>query len=115
MKIDEMVATARDTLTVRRVYGEPLIRDDITVIPVASVSGGGGGGGGHDPDGSEGEGGGFGMSAKPAGVYVVAGNHVRWRPAVDVNRLVGSGVALLIMAMVTWVRLERLRGKRRRA
>jgi uncharacterized spore protein YtfJ len=114
MKIEEMVTTTRDTLTVRRVYGEPLVRDGVTVIPAASVSGGGGGGGGHDPDGAEGEGGGFAMSAKPAGVYVVEGGHVRWRPAVDVNRLVSAGVALLIVGMVTRVRMERLRGKHRR-
>jgi uncharacterized spore protein YtfJ len=114
MKIDEMVSTARDTLTVRRVYGEPYEKDGVTVIPVASVSGGGGGGGGHDAEGQEGEGGGFGMSAKPAGVYVVEGGHVRWRPAIDVNRLVGSLVVLLVATMVTRVRLQKLRAKRDR-
>jgi uncharacterized spore protein YtfJ len=114
MKIDEMVSTARDTLTVRRVYGEPYASDGVTVIPVASLNGGGGGGGGRDAGGQEGEGGGFGMSAKPAGVYVLEGGRVRWRPAVDVNRLVGSVVTLLVVAMVTRVRLEKLRAKRPR-
>ena len=33
-----------DLLTVRRVFGEPVVRDDVTVIPVARVVGGGGGG-----------------------------------------------------------------------
>jgi uncharacterized spore protein YtfJ len=114
MKIDEMVSTARDTLTVRRVFGEPFTSDGVTVIPVASVNGGGGGGSGRDPGGQEGEGGGFGMSAKPAGVYVLGDERVQWRPAVDVNRLVGSVVTLLIAAMVTRVRLEKLRAKRQR-
>jgi hypothetical protein len=65
MKINELVESAKDSLTVTRVYGEPYEKNGVTVIPAASVAGGGGGGGGHDNDGQEGEGGGFGLSAKP--------------------------------------------------
>jgi uncharacterized spore protein YtfJ len=111
VRIDELMATAKDTLTVGRVYGEPYERDGVTVIPAATVAGGGGGGTGRDPEGQEGEGGGFGMNAKPAGVYVLDAGTVRWRPAVDVNRLVGTVAAVLIMAMITRVRLVRLRSR----
>ena len=67
MKLDELVNSTRDTLTVKRVFGEPFERDGLAVIPAASVRGGAGGGSGHDEKGQEGEGGGFGMTGAPAG------------------------------------------------
>jgi uncharacterized spore protein YtfJ len=114
MILDELMTTARETLTVTRVYGEPFERDGVTVIPTATVSGGGGGGGGHEADGPEGQGGGFGLGIKPAGVYVIADGDVRWHPAVDVNRLIASVTAVALAAILARVRLERLRGSRSR-
>ena len=114
MVLDELMTTARETLTVRRVYGDPIEKDGITVIPAAAVSGGGGGGGGHDDEGPEGEGGGFGLGIKPAGVYVIAEGHVRWRPAVDVNRLITSLTVVGLAAILARVRLEKLRATRSR-
>jgi hypothetical protein len=60
---------------VKRVFGEPYEKDGVTVIPAASIRGGAGGGRGEGgtPDGKEsgsGSAGGFGLTAKPAGVYV---------------------------------------------
>ena len=94
--IDLLTETARDTITVRRVFGEPYRSGEVTVIPVATVSGGSGLGFGagytkdENPEG-EGGGGGFGVHARPAGVYVVRGDDVAWQPAVDVNRIVLGG------------------------
>jgi uncharacterized spore protein YtfJ len=109
--IDEMLGPARDALTVRRVYGEPYERDGVTVIPVAAVRGGAGGGGGHDPAGQEGEGGGFALGAKPVGVFVLTDGQVRWRPAVDVNRLVATVAATVVAVAVARVRLARSRAR----
>src|SRR5450756_30017 len=39
---------ASDTLTIRRVFGEPYTANGVTIIPVAKVWGGAGGGGGQD-------------------------------------------------------------------
>jgi len=39
---------ASDTLTVRRVFGEPYTANGVTIIPVAKVWGGAGGGAGQD-------------------------------------------------------------------
>jgi uncharacterized spore protein YtfJ len=94
--IDELLAGARDALTVRRVYGEPIEQEDVTLIPVAAIRGGGGGGGDSEGNG----GGGFGVSARPVGAYVIRDGEVDWRPAVDANRNVlgwqlVSGLALL--------------------
>ncbi len=87
MKVDELVSSARDALTVKKVYGEPYEKDGLTVIPAAAVRAGGGGGTGHDEKGQEGEGGGFGLTGSPAGAYVVKDGKVKWLPAVDPNRI----------------------------
>ncbi|MCB2174337.1 MAG: hypothetical protein KQH57_00875 [Actinomycetales bacterium] len=87
MNVDEMMQGTRDALTVRKVYGEPIERGDVTVIPVAKTLGGSGGGSGQSANGDGGDGGGFGVRVKPVGVYVIQGGHVRWVPAVDPVRV----------------------------
>jgi uncharacterized spore protein YtfJ len=57
MTRDELLAKATDQLSVRRVFGDPIDRDGVVVIPVAVALGGGGGGLGAE---DEGVGGGFG-------------------------------------------------------
>jgi uncharacterized spore protein YtfJ len=114
MMLDELMTTARETLTVKRVYGEPFEKDGVTVVPTATVSGGGGGGGGHDADGPEGQGGGFGLGIKPAGMYVIADGQVRWHPAIDVNRLIASITAVALAAILAKIRIEKLRASRSR-
>jgi len=113
MQIDEMLAQARDAMTVRRVFGEPIERDGVTIIPVANVMGGGGGGTGQGPDTPEGRsqgsgsGGGFGLRATPAGLYVIKGGEVRWQPAMDLTRIaitgqiVGVVFLLVVRSVVT--------------
>ncbi len=46
----ELIKGAREALSVRQVFGEPVERDGVTVIPAATVIGGGGGGGGEGAD-----------------------------------------------------------------
>ena len=57
--IDEIIGGARDAITVRRVYGEPIEQEGVTLVPAAAVRSGGGGGGDSEGNG----GGGFGVSA----------------------------------------------------
>ncbi|HEY2296684.1 MAG TPA: spore germination protein GerW family protein [Jatrophihabitans sp.] len=109
MKVDQLIATARETMTVRRVFGEPYEKDGVTVIASARVSGGAGGGGGHDQQGQEGEGGGFGVQARPAGAYIIKDGRVRWMPAVDVNRVMTVIGTVLVALLVTRARIVRLR------
>jgi uncharacterized spore protein YtfJ len=103
MDFHEAISRAQDALTVKRVYGEPYERDGVVVITAAEVRGGGGGGQGDDATrGRSGSGGGFGLTARPAGAYVIEGARVRWEPAVDVTRIVlqvmlaALGVAFLL-------------------
>jgi uncharacterized spore protein YtfJ len=94
--VDEILGGARDAITVKRVFGEPIESDGVTFVPAAKVGGGGGGGGDSEGDG----GGGFGLGAKPVGAYVIKGEDVKWVPAVDVNRLIGLAFVLgLVFAL----------------
>lgn len=112
MNIEEVLAGARDAMTVQRVFGEPIEKDGMTVIPVASVSGGGGGGGGTDESGSGGSGGGYGVKAKPVGVYVITDGKLSWQPAVDVNRAILGGQVLMIVALLVLRSILKARSKK---
>ena len=103
MDVNELMQQTRDTLTVSRVFGESYERNGTVVVPVAAGRGGGGHGEGGGPDGpgsGSGSGGGFGLAAKPAGVYVIDGSNVSWRPAVDVNRIVLGGQIVAVVALL---------------
>lgn len=87
-----------------RVFGTPIQQDGVIVIPVAKVGGGGGGGGGSGPaqPGQEanGSGGGFGISARPAGVYVLKDGRVSWQPALDLNKVILGGQLVVVVALL---------------
>jgi uncharacterized spore protein YtfJ len=91
--VDELLEGARDAITVKRVYGDPIEQEGVTVIPAAAVGGGGGGGGDAEHNG----GGGFGLRARPVGAYVIRGDQVTWVPAVDVTRVMLVGLAALLI------------------
>jgi uncharacterized spore protein YtfJ len=92
----ETINQTRDALTVRRVYGDPYQEEGVTVIPAAHVMGGGGGGGDQAGNG----GAGFGLSARPAGAWVIKDGDVQWRPAIDVNRIVLVSQLVGIVALL---------------
>ena len=105
MKTDELIAKATDTMTVRRVYGEPYQENGVTLIPAASIRGGFGAGEGEgegtDEKGSgSGEGGGGGVVARPVGAFSIDGQDVEWVPAVDVTRIAMMGQLVAIVALL---------------
>ena len=110
MDVKETIEAARDSLTVRRVYGEPYECNGVMVIPAASVLGGGGGGSGDLPDGQTGGGGGFGLRARPVGAYVICGEEVRWEPARDLNRVILGGQVVALVALLVLRSIKRSRG-----
>ena len=122
MDVQELLQQARDSLTVGRVFGEPIETGGVTFIPAARVRGGGGGGEGQSPDEAgpaargpgSGSGGGFGMDAKPVGAYVIRDGKVSWQPAVDVNRIVLGGQVTAIVGLLVIRRILRDRGGVRR-
>jgi uncharacterized spore protein YtfJ len=99
MNPEELLSGVRDSLTARRVYGDPIEHDGVLVIPAASVGGGGGGGGDSEDNG----GGGFGLGARPVGAYVIKDGEVSWKPVIDVGRmLLGWQVVAGIAALALW-------------
>jgi uncharacterized spore protein YtfJ len=122
----EILSEARDAMTVRRVFGEPIEKEGMTIVPVAQVMGGFGAGGpaetppattgvtapaGTKPVTPTGVGGGFGVMARPMGVYVIREGRVRWVPSVDVSRLVfrmilGAAAILFVLRPVLMARVR---------
>lgn len=90
------------------VFGEPVERGELTVIPVAKVRWGFGGGTGQGPaGGGTGEGGGGGVAASPLGFIEV-------RPGGAVFRRIEDPVAywplVLVGSLAAWILLRGLRG-----
>jgi uncharacterized spore protein YtfJ len=112
MEVQEVIAQARDAMTVKRVFGEPYEKNGVTVIPAARVQGGAGGGGGEAPEGQgKGSGTGFGLSIRPIGVFLIRGDDVSWRPAVDLNRIVLGGQVVAIVALLAIRAIVKARAK----
>ena len=109
--VEQILEQARDTITVKRVFGEAYASGGCLVVPVAAVRGGGGGGGGGDPAGNAGSGGGFGVSARPVGVYRIRGEEVTWLPAVDATRIAVLGEVVAIVALLVLRSLFRWGGR----
>ncbi len=76
------------------IFGEPVERDGVTVIPVATARWGlGGGGGKKGLSRHEGMGGGGGVVVQPAGYIEIKGGETRYRPIVDPKVMIGAALA----------------------
>jgi uncharacterized spore protein YtfJ len=100
--IESAVAHLRSTATVKTVYGEPVVAEGKTIIPVARVAFGFGGGSGasktdaenHIPSGAGG-----GMRAKPVGVVEITPHETKFvafglKKRLATAALLGSGIGL---------------------
>lgn len=112
MDVAEIIGQARDSMTAKRVYADPVERDGVTVVPAAVIHGGGGGGGGENEQG-KGSGGSFGVGARPVGAYVVDESGVRWRPAIDWTAIALGLEAIALVALLVYrsVETRRLRAR----
>jgi uncharacterized spore protein YtfJ len=90
---------------IKSVYGEPIVLDGTTIVPVAAVQFGFGGGGmGEGGEDNPGGGGGGGM-AVPFGAYVSDELGVRFRP--NLITLLAVGIPFLWVAGHAWARVIR--------
>ena len=113
MHVHELLAQARDVMTVKRVFGEPIEKPGLTLVPVANVLGGAGGGSGPASGGEDAVGGGLGVWATPAGVYVIRDQTVTWQPALNLNRVILGGQLVAIVLLLTIRAIVQARAARR--
>jgi uncharacterized spore protein YtfJ len=92
----QTIADTLEGMRAQHVFAEPIERNGTIYLPAAKVRGGGGGGG--DTEGNGGAG--FGLTAKPAGVYVIRDGDAEWRPAIDINRVILGGQLVAIVALL---------------
>jgi uncharacterized spore protein YtfJ len=113
MELPEVLGRTAEAAQVRRVFGEPIEREGLTVVPTAVVRAGAGGGQGRRPkegrSDSEGVGGGYGFIARPAGVFVIRGDQVEWRPALDLGKVIIGSQLVAITALLVLRSLLRRR------
>jgi uncharacterized spore protein YtfJ len=105
----ELVTSVRDAITVSGVFAEPYEIDGVTVVAAVTVAGGAGGGAGTTTAARKARAAVFGVAARPAGAYVIKDGRVRWRPAVDVNRLVATIGAVASAYLFSRGRIEKPR------
>ena len=108
----DLLRQALGAASTRTVFGDPITRGDVTVIPVAQVmvSGiGGGGGGGAGLNEGGGAGSGFVATAKPIGVYVLDDRGAQWRPTIDLNKVIIGGQLVGVAALLVARALIRAR------
>ncbi|GAA4844118.1 hypothetical protein [Saccharopolyspora rosea] len=90
---DDALAELADRLGRNHVFGEPVHRGEVTLVPVAAVRAGAGGAGRRAGRGA-------GVVARPVGSFEISGGGVRWHPAVNVNRIVlGGQIAFAVAAI----------------
>jgi uncharacterized spore protein YtfJ len=94
--IQELIRRTIEGMQARQVYGEPIERDGALFVPAAKVRGGGGSGGDTEGNG----GGGFGLTARPAGMFVIRDGTTTWQPALDLNRVILGGQIVAIVALL---------------
>lgn len=98
-RIGEAVGGAARASTV---FGEPVVRDGITVIPVAKARfgfGGGGGAGEHGGDEGSGGGGGGGALVSPVGYIEVRDGGTRFKRITGPLDLLALGVAVSLAGL----------------
>lgn len=105
MEPKEAFRSIREMLSARQVFGEPVARDGVTVIPAATVIGAGGGGGGsrssgngdsEDREPDTGAGMGAGLFAWPSGAFEIRDDRVTWRPTLDVARILFAALGVVL-------------------
>jgi uncharacterized spore protein YtfJ len=105
MNVEQVLQRSGDLMSAGRVFGAPIERDGVTLVPVAWVVGGGGAGVGGPPE-SPGDGAGFGVMSMPIGAYVIKNGEARFVPTYPV------GILALIGARLVKTLVKR-RGRRR--
>ena len=100
--VGRLVSRLADAADVRTVFGDPVERGEVTVIPVARVLVGAGAGTGRSERG-DGEGGGGGAIARPLGYVEIRNGATRFRPINPrVQATLATAALLTAGALIVW-------------
>jgi uncharacterized spore protein YtfJ len=113
-RVDRILGVVAERLgahaSAQAVFGDPIEREGITVIPVAKVrmgfGAGGGSGSGKDEDSGEGGGGGGGTTATPLGYIEISAAGAEFRP---IHSWADSWPAILAAGAAVFLALRGLR------
>jgi uncharacterized spore protein YtfJ len=94
MDVEHVLQRSTELMSAARVFGTPIERDGITLVPVAWIVGGGGGAVGGAPE-SPGDGAGFGVVSVPIGAYAIKNGEARFIPSYNVAMLSFIGASLV--------------------
>ncbi|MBD2721086.1 spore germination protein GerW family protein [Hymenobacter armeniacus] len=100
--VERLAQLLSSSVTAQTIYGAPVERDGVTVVPVARAAYGFGGGSGTGPQGP-GSGGGGGVALQPVGYIELRAGRSRFRPirrSVVPLVAVSGVVALLLLRSV---------------
>lgn len=105
--LERLAGTVGSSVQAQTVYGQPVEREGITVIPVARVAYGFGAGSGRNADAASegGEGGGGGAQVRPVGFITVRGGSAEFRsipdPSAEARRIfalfAGAGLGVWLV------------------
>lgn len=97
--VERLAQIFSTSITAQTVYGTPVERDGVTVIPVARAAFGFGGGNGTDAPAKSGAGGGGGAAVTPVGFIELSEGRARFRPIRSsvVPLVAVSGVVALLL------------------
>jgi uncharacterized spore protein YtfJ len=108
-RTDELLSTLVERLGGRlattTVYGTPVEREGVTIVPVAAARFGVGAGSGSDPaKGQQGDGGGGGGTVTPTGYIEIRDGRSRYVPVVDPARMVMLVLSAVLAGVVLFTR-----------
>ncbi|MCJ8164162.1 hypothetical protein MKJ04_04860 [Pontibacter sp. E15-1] len=107
--VERLAENLGGTANAARIYGTPVERDGVTVIPVAKAGYGFGGGAGKKA-GEEGTGGGGGMMLTPIGYIEMKGGNTRFRTTRDpqtILRIVAIGSLFTFLTVRSIMKLSK--------
>lgn len=119
--IQSITEAVESHVNVRIIFGDPIERKNITLIPVGKVQLRGGGGGGieRDADNGDGRSGGLGMGGavdvKPVGYIKVTDDDAQFVEIVDRSTLLWGGLLIGGLALFLLIQMASRRSSRSRA
>ena len=123
-RMNDQLDSLIGSLLTNQVFGTPVEKHGVVLVPVAEVRGCGGVGGANGPQegpgvdaegsgasaapGPQAGGGGFALAARPVGAWVIRDGDVQWRSSRNIQALATAGsVVVTALAILTTLAIRR--------